>query len=200
MTWGEFRHSGTPLVGENGKRVGFIDFAKWVTLCGKPDENPQEAYTLDNPTKSRPVGVCPACWTRFRAAAHAAEFPDPSMPDTDTLRGWVMATPTRPPRTSAPQGEEAVKLFPEAIQRTFPGINDRLPKHSLPHPGYRAGQVWAREDGLSTTLTTVAPDWVWTSAHGTGEPLHEFAREWPYLMADPACPHLAPWLPGRGKP
>jgi hypothetical protein len=72
-------------------------------------------------------------------------------------------------------------------------------EHPLPHPGYRAGQVWVREDGLSIVLTTVAHDWVWTSNHSNGEPPSDFSREYPYLMADPACPHLAPWSPCEEK-
>lgn len=71
--------------------------------------------------------------------------------------------------------------------------------YPLPHPGYRAGQVWAREDGLSVVLTTVAHDWVWTSNHSNGEPPSDFSREYPYLLADPACPHLAPWSPSEEK-
>jgi hypothetical protein len=82
MTWGECKRSGSPLVDENGRRVGFIDFAEYVTLCGKPDENPKDA-PLDH-RKPRPVGVCPARWTRFRADMTAAEF----MPDTDMPRGF----------------------------------------------------------------------------------------------------------------
>ena len=39
LTWGEMRRSGSPLVDENGRRVGMIDFAEYVTLCGKPDED-----------------------------------------------------------------------------------------------------------------------------------------------------------------
>lgn len=87
VTWGECKRSGSPLIDENGRRVGMIDWMEWVTLCGKQDENPKEACVLDH-RKSRPVGVCPACWKKFRADMTVAEFPDPNMPDTDTLRGF----------------------------------------------------------------------------------------------------------------
>ena len=87
VTWGECKRSGSPLIDENGRRVGFIDFAEWVTLCGKPDENPQEACALDH-RKPRPVGVCPACWKKFRADMYAAELSDPNMPDPDMPRGF----------------------------------------------------------------------------------------------------------------
>jgi hypothetical protein len=77
MTWGEFKSSGSPLIDENGRRVGFIDFAEWVTLCGKADENPCEACALDH-HKPRPVGVCPACWRKYREGMTAAERTPPS--------------------------------------------------------------------------------------------------------------------------
>ena len=88
LTWGEMRRSGSPLVDENGRRVGMIDFAEWVTLCGKPDEDPQDAF--HDHLKARPVGVCPACWKKFRAdmtAAANAPFPvDPLLHPTGRCR------------------------------------------------------------------------------------------------------------------
>lgn len=65
LTWGEFKRTGSPLVDESGRRVGFIDFAEWVTLCGKSDDDPKEACAFDH-AKPRPVGVCRACWKKFR--------------------------------------------------------------------------------------------------------------------------------------
>lgn len=61
LTWGEMRTRGEPLVDERGRRVGMIDFAEYVTLCGKTDENPKEAH-LVTPGVRRPAGVCPLCW------------------------------------------------------------------------------------------------------------------------------------------
>ena len=78
LTWGEVRRYGSPLVDQDGGRVGMIDWADYVTLCGKPDEDPKDA-ALDH-RKPRPVGVCPACWKKFRADMYAAELSDPDMP------------------------------------------------------------------------------------------------------------------------
>ena len=69
--------------------------------------------------------------------------------------------------------------------------------HPLPHPGYRAGQVWAQGDGSSATICAT---YTHPNAHviciGKAQFREEtVARIYPYLMADPACPHLAPWSP-----
>lgn len=74
--------------------------------------------------------------------------------------------------------------------------------HPLPHPGYRAGQVWAHEDGSSVVVSRTllrANDAVLDIA-GSGWKADQFASIYPYLMADPACPHLAPWSPCEVKP
>ena len=108
-----------------------------------------------------------------------------------------------------------MRPLPEAVQRAFPCAPDRLPErpwhtdmtpakaaahdaaYPLPHPGYRAGQVWAAEDGDSLLVLWVQD----------GEPvganedyLRHKPHRYPYLMADPACPHLAPWSPAQEKP
>ena len=57
----------------------------------------------------------------------------------------------------------------------------------LPHPGYRAGQVWATEDGSSAVITN------------TNQISPSFREDYPYLMADPSCPWLAPWSPAEDK-
>lgn len=72
LTWGETRRSGCPLTGENGRCVGFLDFEEWVTLCGKYDEDPSEACALDH-DKARPVGVCRACYKRYRTEMQRPE-------------------------------------------------------------------------------------------------------------------------------
>ena len=69
-------------------------------------------------------------------------------------------------------------------------------QHPLPHPGYRAGQVWADDMCNSVVLTRVRGGWVY--ADGSEWTRSEMARDYPYLMADPACPHLAPWSPAEG--
>jgi hypothetical protein len=73
----------------------------------------------------------------------------------------------------------------------------------LPHPGFRAGQVWVGERGQSVIFLSVAHDTGWVAHHVQGiRPvlLDSLAHMYPYLMADPACPHLAPWSPAEVKP
>ncbi len=73
-------------------------------------------------------------------------------------------------------------------------------EHPLPHPGFRAGQVWAGERGQSVVLLTMAHDtgWVTHSVQGIHPVLLDsLAHMYPYLMADPACPWLAPWSPAE---
>jgi hypothetical protein len=69
--------------------------------------------------------------------------------------------------------------------------------HPLPHPGYRAGQVWADDAGDSVVVTCARGGWVWLSEGDDGWSPSQFAKAYPYLMADPACPHLAPWSPAE---
>lgn len=67
--------------------------------------------------------------------------------------------------------------------------------HPLPHPGLRAGQVWAwmSEDGC------VEQRVIWKATLDPANPtLHAAIEALPrtaFLMADAACPHLAPWAP-----
>jgi hypothetical protein len=73
----------------------------------------------------------------------------------------------------------------EAIDREFP----------LPHPGFRAGQVWADETGTTVLITRMAQGIPWLeNGRGSG-----YIRDYPYLVADPCCPHLAPWAPSEPK-
>ena len=72
--------------------------------------------------------------------------------------------------------------------------------HPLPHPGYRAGQVWAAEDGESTTILRAIGTQVCVADNPKAVPPHDFDRAYPYLMADPSCPYLAPWSPAEVKP
>jgi len=91
------RPSGSPLVDENGRRIGMIDFAEWVTLCGKEDEDPHDAFQDHH--KPRPVGVCPACWKIFRADMLAAEDLKPE----DLLRS-LDGVPVQVVVTTGPSG------------------------------------------------------------------------------------------------
>lgn len=50
----------------------------------------------------------------------------------------------------------------------------------LPPPGVRAGQVWGRADGETVLLV-----------RGADRPPADYV----FLLADPVCPHLAPWSP-----
>lgn len=64
-------------------------------------------------------------------------------------------------------------------------------KMPLPHPGFRAGQVWADETGTTVVVTRMAQGIPWfENGRGSG-----YIAEYPYLVADPCCPHLAPWAP-----
>ena len=72
LTWGETRRTGGALTNGNGQRVGFLDFEEWVTLCGKPDDDPCDTSGLDA-SKSRPIGVCRACWKQYRIETRRPE-------------------------------------------------------------------------------------------------------------------------------
>ena len=61
----------------------------------------------------------------------------------------------------------------------------------LSHPGIRTGQIWADANGV----TYVVPA-------GSQEMLQyfDFQDRCPFLLADPICPHLAPWAPVEKGP
>lgn len=110
-----------------------------------------------------------------------------------------------------------MKPLPEAVQRAFPCAPGCLPERPwrtdmtpakaaahdaacpLPHPGYRAGQVWANEHGGAVVLLNSHPLMRCAVVDETDRPLalSEIGSTYPYLMADPACPHLAPWSPAQ---
>jgi hypothetical protein len=74
-------------------------------------------------------------------------------------------------------------------------------EHPLPHPGFRAGQVWAAENGESIVVVAILLGQVCIAHDENGWYPSTFARAYPYLMADPACPWLAPWSPAeKAKP
>lgn len=108
-----------------------------------------------------------------------------------------------------------MKPLPEAVQRAFPCAFGCLPErpwhtdmtsakaaaydaaYPLPHPGYRAGQVWADDVGRSVVCASERGTFLSGVVAG---PLSLDAAGYRYLMADPACPHLAPWSPVEVKP
>ena len=61
----------------------------------------------------------------------------------------------------------------------------------LVHPGFRAGQVWADAEGITLVITRVAGGVPWFE-NGVGS---GYIGDYPYLVSDPCCPHLAPWAP-----
>ena len=68
----------------------------------------------------------------------------------------------------------------------------------FPHPGFRAGQVWANDKGHSVVVLAVGESIV-VSKHGEWYKA-DLNRTYSFLMADPACPWLAPWSPSEVKP
>jgi hypothetical protein len=62
------RRSGETVRDENGKWLAHLSFAEYVTLCGRQDEedDPSDAGAY-RAHSARPLGVCRACWRRFRA-------------------------------------------------------------------------------------------------------------------------------------
>ncbi len=70
----------------------------------------------------------------------------------------------------------------------------------IPHPGFRAGQVWASENGSSIIIERVDGPGLSDEpirVNSTWFDIETFSRRVPYLMADPACPWLAPWSPAK---
>jgi hypothetical protein len=70
------RRSGETVRDENGKWLAHLSFAEYVTLCGRQDEeeDPSDAgHYLGSVNSARPIGVCCACWRRFRADTHRVE-------------------------------------------------------------------------------------------------------------------------------
>ena len=105
---------------------------------------------------------------------------------TDPVRGLC--------RGVTPLPEGTLPLFD-----AMAAIDARAPE---PHPGYRAGQVWANEHGGAVVLLNSHPLMRCAVVDETDRPLalSELGSTYPYLMADPACPHLAPWSPCEVKP
>ena len=119
---------------------------------------------------------------------------------------WVRASGIDTPRyrrTSEPLATNDWMVLAVHIvhptESELPRIDAEQP---LPHPGYRAGQIWSAENGSSVVLMSVTNKsaWICRDLQGiTPASLETLAGLYPYLVADPACPHLAPWSPVEEK-
>ena len=72
LTWGEYRPTGSEFIYQNGRRCGIVDYGSFVTVCGKLDDDPRDTGGLDH-DKARPIGVCRACWKRYRTEMQRPE-------------------------------------------------------------------------------------------------------------------------------
>jgi hypothetical protein len=104
-------------------------------------------------------------------------------------------------------GEAAVADFGENYDATMPmgteadvlALLERLDRERpLPHPGFRVGQIWARDDGSARIVQAFIegePLILAAAIDANGLTVRPLPPEFCYLVADPACPHLAPWSP-----
>ncbi|NDJ15315.1 MAG: hypothetical protein EBY17_29730 [Acidobacteriia bacterium] len=76
-------------------------------------------------------------------------------------------------------------------------------QHPARHPGYRAGQVWGDEYGNTVVISRFGRGtlyWIEPDSDGWVALRQEDAElgkkfQYPFLVADPVCPHKAPWAP-----
>lgn len=121
----------------------------------------------------------------------------PCAPDRLTERPWWRLVATECGVSTYCRVDEKMAYAPSP--RNLMPTAEVDAAYPLPHPGYRAGQVWADDVGDSVVVTHVRGGWVWLSEGDDAWSPAVFARAWPYLMADPSCPHLAPWSPAEVK-
>jgi len=97
---------------------------------------------------------------------------------------------------------ELPALAPYVATLDFLAEVDR--RYPLPHPGFRAGQVWSTKHGVSVTVLQrgiaggqAKEDFVLIvepcGLQRTPDVVMQEA--YPFLLADPACPKLSPWSP-----
>lgn len=70
--------------------------------------------------------------------------------------------------------------------------------HPVPHPGFRAGQVWAEPWGASwhtRMVTAVQGSRLWTGGREGGESVWQTFSGHAILLYDPLMPKSAPWSP-----
>lgn len=110
------------------------------------------------------------------------------------------------PGTLTPPTWETLAARRHEVERCIEQHDRRFP---LPFPGVRPGQLWAwlDEEGdrpVSTLMVLrrardTGPTKLWhtdrTALYGTTEDLTEGTLSGCFLVADVACPHLAPWAP-----
>lgn len=128
----------------------------------------------DVPLPTRP-------WWRVSYAEHAViRFYRPA-------DGRSVEYPYDPVEVPTDQGVEVyaaeLRRLAAVHTRGLPEVDKARP---LPFPGLRAGQVWAAEDGAARLVVTLNP---------TDALVEEPPPGFPFLLADPTCPRLAPWAP-----
>lgn len=71
------------------------------------------------------------------------------------------------------------------------------------HPGYRAGQVWANDEGrtvqvleATNTYAVVSENCVWHRYELLGSLM---LTRYPFLLSDAVCPDRAPWSPAEER-
>lgn len=110
------------------------------------------------------------------------------------------------PQVKAARRRDGVVVFNSDLD----DMRDRDEALPLPHPGFRVGQVWALMGHDDERLLFVSqivgydPDgesgpqengaWLLGDEWMPEEELADLL-EYAFLIADPACPHLAPWSP-----
>lgn len=77
-------------------------------------------------------------------------------------------------------------------------------EHPLPFPGVRVGQTWAHPASPSwpsvfTITEQRGPNWYAGGAWFSGAEISALCATG-FLLADTACPHLAPWAPALDQP
>ena len=92
-------------------------------------------------------------------------------------------------------GENYNSTMPMDTRDDLMKLLERLDRERpLPHPGWRVGQIWAHEIGVARIVQGITLD-DRAVVLDEGNPGIIMPDDLRYLVADPACPHLAPWSP-----
>jgi len=148
-------------------------------------------------------GVIDVEWRRVAVPAHAyVHYPINAQGQTFNVvyapDGGTSSISTFPGAV-ADFGENYDATMPMETEADVLALLERIDRERpIPHPGFRVGQLWSEDDGNTVQIAAVqiaAIDdrrVVWAMSHGT----FSFpANRYNYLVADPACPFLAPWSP-----